>query len=58
LGKKEDNQEERFAFSVYGDLAKCVNELKRRGYFMDNAEIGRTSLPFLIDHYRKLGMIE
>jgi Arc/MetJ-type ribon-helix-helix transcriptional regulator len=58
MGKEDDEHTERFAFKVTRYLANFVKKLKDRGYFVNNAEIGRASLPFLIDHYRKLGMID
>jgi hypothetical protein len=56
MGKKDDNHTERFNFQVTGNLAKGVKELKKLGYFDNNAEMGRASLPLLFDQYRKLGI--
>ena len=57
MGRLDDEHTERFYFTLSGDLAIYVRELKQRGYFVNNAEIGRASIPLLVDHYNKLGMV-
>lgn len=58
MGKLEEDNNDRVNFTVTGELAAFMKQLKERGIHQDNADIVRAALVQLRYHYQQIRVIE